>query len=77
MTPKQKYDERKRLRLENDLRAEQKRKDQFDRQEEMDEEIKRFFADVRRMADAAELWADMQKDTAPVGLNEKDGMLQP
>lgn len=65
MTPKQKYDERKRLRLENDLRAEQKRKDQFDRQDEMDEAIMRFFAAIDRIADAAELWADMQKETAP------------
>jgi hypothetical protein len=62
MTPKQKYDERKRLRLENSLRAEQKRKDEFDRQDEMDAELKQFFADMRRIADAAELWADMQKD---------------
>lgn len=62
MTPKQKYDERKRLRLENDLRAEQKRKADFDRQDEMDEEIKRFFADIKRIADAAELWADLQPD---------------
>lgn len=62
MTPKQKYDERKRLRIENDLRAEQKRKEQFDRQDEMDALMVRFFANIERMADAAELWADLQKD---------------
>ncbi|RWB08736.1 MAG: hypothetical protein EOQ39_19015 [Mesorhizobium sp.] len=60
MTPKQKYDERKRLRLENDLRAEQRRKDSFDREDKMDEEIKLFFSDIKRIADAAELWADKQ-----------------
>ena len=32
MSPKQKYDERKRLRIENDLRAEQRRKDRLDKQ---------------------------------------------
>lgn len=60
MTPKQKYDERKRLRLENDLRAEQKRKDSYDREEKIDEFLLRTVAVIERLADVAELWADQQ-----------------
>lgn len=65
MTPKQKYDERKRLRLENELRAEQKRKDTFDRQDHMDEAIMRFISAFERLADVAELWADQQTGEQP------------
>lgn len=61
MTPKQKYDERKRLRLENDLRAEQKRKDGFDREDKIDEFLLRTVAVIERLADVAELWADQQE----------------
>lgn len=62
MTPKQKYDERKRLRLENDLRAEQRRKDQFDREDEIDERFMRILSAIERIADVMELWADKQAD---------------
>ena len=60
MTPKQKYDERKRLRLENDLRAEQRRKDKFDNKDEMDARATRILAAIERIADVMELWADQQ-----------------
>lgn len=62
VSPKQKYDERKRLRLENDLRTEQRRKGDLDRADEMDAAILRFFATLERLADATELWADQQTD---------------
>ena len=64
MTPKQKYDERKRLRLENDLRLEQRRKDRLDREEDIDTIMRSFVRSFERLADVAELWADMQKDAA-------------
>ena len=64
MTPKQKYDERKRLRLENDLRLEQRRKDRLDREEDIDTIMRSFARSFERLADVAELWADMQKDAA-------------
>lgn len=63
MTPKQKYDERKRLRLENDLRAEQRRKDRMDRDEDMEELVASIGTSLVRIADALELWADQQRDS--------------
>lgn len=60
MNAKQKYDERKRLRIENELRAEQERKDRFERQDVMDDAILRLIAAFERLADVAELWADKQ-----------------
>ncbi len=60
MTPKQKYDERKRLRLENDLRAEQRRKAGFDRDDEMEQRFTRMLVAMERIADVMELWADQQ-----------------
>lgn len=65
MTPKQKYDERKRLRLENDLREQQQRKDRLDRQDNAEQLMDRFVNAVERLADAAELWADQQRETTP------------
>lgn len=62
MTPKQKYDERKRLRIENDLRAEQRRKNQFDREDEIEQRFMRILCAVERIADVMELWADQQAD---------------
>ena len=61
MTPKQKYDERKRLRMENDLRAEQRRKDRMDRDEDMEEFIASVSVSLKRIADVLELWADQQE----------------
>ncbi len=60
MTPKQKYDERKRLRLENDLREEQNRKDRMDRSDDMEQAFDRILRAMERLADVAELWADKQ-----------------
>lgn len=60
MTPKQKYDERKRLRLENDLREEQNRKDRLDRGDEMEVAFDRMLRALERIADVMELWADKQ-----------------
>ena len=62
MNPKQKYDERKRLRLENSLRAEQRRAADFDREEEMDARFTKLLASFERIADVMELWADQQVD---------------
>lgn len=62
MTPKQKYDERKRLRLENNLRAEQRRKDRMDRDEDMEEMLASFASSLERIADVMEFWADQQKE---------------
>lgn len=63
MTPKQKYDERKRLRLENDLREEQNRKDRMDRSDDMEASFERLLRAVERAADVLELWADLQSET--------------
>lgn len=63
MSPKQKYDERKRLRIENDLRAEQRRKDKMDKQDEMEILIVSIGSSLQRIADVMELWADQQKES--------------
>jgi hypothetical protein len=63
MTPKQAYDERKRLRIENDLRAEQRRKDGFDHEDEVARQLTALLNSFERIASVLELWADMQKDT--------------
>lgn len=60
MTPKQKYDERKRLRLENDLRREQRRKDKLDKEEEMENLLFTIGSSLQRIADAMELWVESQ-----------------
>lgn len=64
MTPKQRYDERKRLRIENDLRAEQRRKEQMDKQDEMEALVVSIGTSLNRIADVMELWADQQKDAS-------------
>lgn len=64
MTPKQKYDERKRLRIENDLRAEQRRKAGYDREDEMDARFLRILVAMERIADVMELWADKQVEAS-------------
>lgn len=62
MSPKQRYDERKRLRIENDLRAEQRRKGQMDKQDEMEALVISIGSSLNRIADVMELWADQQKE---------------
>ena len=62
MTPQQKYDERKRLRIENDLRAEQRRKEQMDKQDEMETLVISIGSSLQRIADVMEFWADQQRE---------------
>ena len=63
MTPKEKYDERKRLRTERLLREEQRAKDSRDREDDAEERINRLMISFERIADVLELWADKQEDT--------------
>jgi hypothetical protein len=61
MTPKQKYDERRRLRAERLLREEQHAKDARDRNEDAEERLFRLMTAFERIADVMELWADQQE----------------
>lgn len=61
MTPKQKYDERKRLRAERLLREEQRAKEARDRDEDVEERMIRLLCAFERIADVMELWADQQE----------------
>jgi hypothetical protein len=58
MTPKQKYDERKRLRAERLLRFEQRAADERVREDDMDELFLKLVVSFERIADVMELWAD-------------------
>lgn len=71
LTPKQMYDERKRLRIENDLRAEQRRRAGFDREDEMEAKFDSILTSLQRIADVMELWADQQE--AATGLTLAGG----
>ena len=62
MTPKQKYDERKRLRTERLLREEQARLGNYEREQAMDRRMLRFLIAAERIADAIKLWADTQAE---------------
>lgn len=62
--PKQKYDEKKRLRIENQLRKEQRAKDKMDKDEEMEALVVSIGTSLQRIADVMELWADLQKESA-------------
>ena len=62
MTPKQKYDERKRLKIENDLRFEQNRQKRMDKQDDGEEMIRDVSNSLSRIASVLELWADLQGD---------------
>lgn len=64
MTPKQRYDERKRLRLENDLRLEQRRKERMDKEDDMEVLIVGIATSLKSIADVMEFWADQQRDPA-------------
>ena len=61
MTPKRKYDERKRLRLERELHFERKAKEARDNEQFMEERMERLMNAFERIADAMELWADQQE----------------
>jgi len=61
MTPKQKYNERKRLRLERELHFERKAKEARDNEKYIEERMERLMNAFERIADAMELWADQQE----------------
>lgn len=60
MTPKQRYDERKRLRNERLLRMEQRAASDRDRDDDQQEQFTRILSAFERIADVMELWADQQ-----------------
>jgi hypothetical protein len=60
MTPKEKYDERKRLRTERLLREEQRAAEHHQRADDMEERMIRLMNSFERIADVLELWADQQ-----------------
>ena len=62
MTPKQKYDERKRLRAERLLRQEQQVASLRDQEKEAEERFLRILTAFERIADVMELWADQQEE---------------
>lgn len=62
MTPKQKYDERKRLRAERLLREEQREANERQKERDLEARIIRFLSAFERIADVMELWADQQVD---------------
>jgi len=62
MTPKQKYNERRRLRAERLLRQEQTARDHNQREEDMEAQMTRLMTAFERLADVMELWADMQTE---------------
>lgn len=59
-TPKQKYDERKRLKAERLLREEQRSRDHRQREEDMEARMVALMNNFERIADVLELWADQQ-----------------
>ena len=61
MTPKQKYDERKRLRADRLLREEQRAADHRSRDDDMEARMIRLMNAFERIADVMELWADQQE----------------
>ena len=60
MNPKQKYNERKRLRAERLLREEQRAADHRQREDDMESRMIRLMNAFERIADVMELWADQQ-----------------
>jgi hypothetical protein len=61
MTPKQRYDERKRLRAERLLRDEQRAHSERAQERDGEERIIRLLVAFERIADVMELWADMHE----------------
>jgi hypothetical protein len=60
MTPKQKYDERKKLRAERLLRHEQTAANNWQESKDMEARLETLMASFERIADVLELWADQQ-----------------
>ena len=65
MTPKQKYDERKRLRAERLLRQEQQAASLHGQEKDVEERLLRLLTAFERIADVLELWADKQEEPQP------------
>tara|TARA_R110000764_G_scaffold164543_1_gene251590 strand:- start:297 stop:482 length:186 start_codon:yes stop_codon:yes gene_type:complete len=61
MTPKQKYDERKKLRAERLLRHEQRAASNWQESKDMEARMETLMTSFERIADVLELWADQQK----------------
>ena len=60
MTPKQKYDERRRLRADRLLRQEKQAADDYQREEDTEARLKTLMISFERIADVLELWAELQ-----------------
>ncbi len=60
MTPKQRYDERRRLRAERLHKEELQAQGYINRDEVMEERLLRLMISFERVADVLELWADLQ-----------------
>lgn len=63
MTPKQKYEERRRLKAERLLREEEAKHD-LPHRDYVEERMIRLMDSFERIADVLELWADKQGDEA-------------
>jgi hypothetical protein len=61
MTPKQKYDERRRLRSDRLLREEQTAVSARDREADIEAKLISLMMAFERVADVLELWADQQE----------------
>jgi hypothetical protein len=71
MTPKQAYDERKRLRNENELRRQQRIAAKFDSDTEMEMQFTAILTSFERIASVLELWADQQEPAGRKALSEE------
>jgi hypothetical protein len=60
MTPKERYDERRRLRADRLLREERRAADANSRDDDMAAQLTRTMLAFERVADVLELWADQQ-----------------
>ena len=61
MTPKQRYDERKRMQAERLHREEARAADHRLKEQDMEAKMTRLMTSFERIADVLELWADQQK----------------
>jgi Na+/phosphate symporter len=67
MTPKKKYDERKRLRIERELHFEQRSQERRDKDEQVEAQMISMMRSLERVADVMELWAELQTDEKEPG----------
>ena len=61
MTPKQCYEERRRLQAERLHRQETSHKSQKDKEDDMEQRLFALMSSVERIASVMELWADLQE----------------